>query len=307
MESSKVKCNDYDGKGDVKVFLTKIELVASLKGYDEEKTAQFTASKLSSAAFDVYMRLSDEDKKNFPRLKEELLKEFEKGQLNREEAIHLLANRRREPEESPQTYAYKLLELVKLAYPSFTEGVRKTITKDYFVQGVHPEMQIALKSGATFKDSDVNALANETVRLELAGIKSFGVKKGRSPRDEGEGSDVSIVSEAAINSIAEKVIEKLQIRVPTPSGGAEIDDSRDRVSADVNYASNYTQSGYRGRNFRGRGRFRGSARGRGNQTRKCRSCQSTEHLIRECPTRFCQACGNRGHDQSSTQCPNYQS
>ena len=52
--------------------------------------------------------------------------------------------------------------------------MRKTIAKDYFMRGVHPEMQIALKSGANFSTRDINALADETVRLELAGITSCG-------------------------------------------------------------------------------------------------------------------------------------
>ena len=55
---SKAKCTDYEGKGDVNVFLTKVDLVASIKGHTDEKKAQFVASKLSGPAFDVYMRLS---------------------------------------------------------------------------------------------------------------------------------------------------------------------------------------------------------------------------------------------------------
>ena len=133
MESSKIKC--FDGNGDVKVFLTKVELEASIKGYADEKKAQYVASKLISPAFDVYLRLSVEQKKDFNAIKEELLKEFERGQLNREEAIHILSTRRRQPEESPQTYAYKLMELVKLSYSSFDVASQKTIAKDYFVRG----------------------------------------------------------------------------------------------------------------------------------------------------------------------------
>ena len=157
--AGKVKCDEFNGTTDVKVFLTKVEIVASIKGYEGEKKAQFLASKLLEPAFDIYMRLSDDDRKSFARIKEELLKEFEKGQLNREEAIHLLSSRQRQPEESAQTFAYKLLELVKLSYPTFPIDQQKTIAKDYFTRGVHPDMQIALKSWTMFKDSNINALA----------------------------------------------------------------------------------------------------------------------------------------------------
>ena len=65
---SKAKCAEFDGKGDVNIFLTKVELVASIKGHANEKKAQFVASKLSGPAFDVYMRLSDDDKKDFDKI-----------------------------------------------------------------------------------------------------------------------------------------------------------------------------------------------------------------------------------------------
>ena len=115
--------------------------------------AQYAAGKLVPPAFDVYLRLSDDDKKDFGKLKEELSKEFERGQLNRDEAIHLLSSRRRKPEESPQTFAYKLMELVRLSYPTFAVASQKTIAKDYFIRGVHPEMQTALKSSTTFANT----------------------------------------------------------------------------------------------------------------------------------------------------------
>ena len=53
----------FDGTGDVKAFITKVELVASIKGHTDEKLAAALASKLEGAALDLYMRLSDDDKK----------------------------------------------------------------------------------------------------------------------------------------------------------------------------------------------------------------------------------------------------
>ena len=84
------------------------------------------------------MRLSAGDKKSVERIQEELLKEFEQGNQNREAAIFELNNRKREKDESPQAFSFKLLQLIKLAHPSFQDEVRKTIAKGYFVRGVHP-------------------------------------------------------------------------------------------------------------------------------------------------------------------------
>ena len=113
MELSKKVKIVFDGSTDVKTFLTKVELETSLKDYVDEKKANFLASRLVGPAFDVYMRLSDEHKKDFEQIKAELKKEFERGKLNREEALHVLQTRVQGSKESPQTFAHKLLELVQ--------------------------------------------------------------------------------------------------------------------------------------------------------------------------------------------------
>ena len=32
----------------------------------------------------------------------------------------------------------------------------------------------------------------------------------------------------------------------------------------------------------------------------------TDHMFRQCPDRFCQSCGNKGHDGWDRECPKYQ-
>ena len=108
--NSKIK--SFDGTGNVKVFLEKVSIHSSLKGYENEECSQNIASRLEGRAFDVYMRLGNEDKKNPDKIKEELLKEFERGKQDRELAIHELINRMRNTDESVQTFAYKIQELV---------------------------------------------------------------------------------------------------------------------------------------------------------------------------------------------------
>ena len=164
-----------DGSEDVKVFVEKVSLHSALKGYDGEKAAQNLASKVEGRAFDICMRLSSEDRKNPEKLKSKLLKEFETGNADREEAIVVLGNRKRHPDESPQTFAYKVTELVHLAYPLFEENTAKAIAKDYFVRGLHPKMQIALQSLASFAGADIYDLAKETTgRYGTMSPKSLG-------------------------------------------------------------------------------------------------------------------------------------
>ena len=308
MDSNKVKL--YDGKSDVTVFLTRVNLVAGIKDYNGEKKAQFLASTLLPPALDVYMRLSDEDKKDYSKIEEALLKEFRKGQLNREEAIHILSDRKQQRDETPQTFAYKVVELVKLAYPSFADNVRLTIAKDYFLRGIHPDMQVALKSGTNFETSDVHALAVETVRLELAGVKSYSSTKEMA-------SSVNTVEESRpegddiVDAVANKVMEKLQLCTNFNTDG----DGSSQSASGANFVGTPPYRG-RGNSRRNRGRNRGDGQNRFSgqqrqqqqqqQQKRCRACKATGHLVRECPQRFCQSCGQRGHDGWSDQCPNYE-
>ena len=50
------------------------------------------------------------------------------------------------PGESPLTYAHKVKELVKLAYPSFPDATRLSIAKDYFVRGSIHRYAIGIKN-----------------------------------------------------------------------------------------------------------------------------------------------------------------
>ena len=279
----------YDGSSDVRKFVTKTELEASLKSHDGEKKAQYIASKLVGPAMDVYLRMSDDDKKDPEELKAELLKEFERGQLNREEAISELDSRKRLADESAETFVYKVIELVKLAYPSFAAAARNSLAKDYFVRGLSSDLQVALKSVAGYAALDAKATAKEAVRLELAGV----------------GGKKSSAGETEVNS-CDDMVEKIADRVLQKLGDAKISDSDDSNATCVGNVR-YQRRNNRGNGNRSRGRGRGNQNASQHQTpRACRSCKSTSHLIRDCPQRFCQACGGRGHDQSSQTCPNYQ-
>jgi len=141
---SKAKC--FDGSGDVKVFIEKVSIHSALKGYDGEKAAQNLASKLEGRAFDIYMWLSSEDRKNPEKIKSELFKEFETRNEDREEAIVVLTNRKRHPDESPQTFAHKVTELVHLAYPSFDETTTKNRCQGLLHQGITPKNANRIKN-----------------------------------------------------------------------------------------------------------------------------------------------------------------
>ena len=283
------KIKSYDGSGEVKVFLEKISLHSALKGFEGEKAALYLASKLEGRAFDIYRRLSPEEKKNEGKIRAELLKEFERGHQDREQAIYALESRNRKEDESAHTYAYHILELVKLAYPTFQEDAVKTIAKDYYIRGLHPKMQVALKSLPGFDKTSINELATETTRLQIAGIQSIGINK--------TSSCMSVESPAIIDSIADKVMEKLK---ECSFSSQEDGGSTEATGATLSVEKLYKQRGQRG--FFSRRQKPNYPQ----RTKSCRSCKSKDHLFRSCPTRFCQACGGRGHDAWNPSCPTYQ-
>ena len=89
-------------------------------------------------------------------IKAELSKEFERRQQDRQRALYELSHRTLQADESDETFAHKLIELVKLAYSSFEDTVQKAKAKDYFVKGLHQDMQVV------FFSSDNNLLAADT-------------------------------------------------------------------------------------------------------------------------------------------------
>ena len=102
------KIDIYTGLTDVKKFLTKCELHCTLKGYVDEKKAVFIAKLLDDAAFDVYMTLSDDDKKDPVKIKDALVNNFERATKNREVAVERLSQRKRLPNEAAEVFSYKI-------------------------------------------------------------------------------------------------------------------------------------------------------------------------------------------------------
>ena len=172
---------------------------------------------------------------------------------------------------------------------SFADNIRLSLAKDYFVRGLSSQLQLAIKSERGYDAMDVKAVAKEAVRLELAGV--------------GNKTAAGVVATAhscddMVDAVAEKVIEKL-------AGANFLPGHPSSEQNETNAVSGVDRQN-RNRGYRGRSRGRASGNNRNHSARKCRCCLSSEHLIKDCPTRFCQACGGRGHDQYSSSCPNFQ-
>ena len=149
----------------------------------------FIAGRLEDAALDIYMGMSEDDQKDPENVTAALLNNFDLAQQNREIAVEELMHRKRLPEEKIEVFAYKILELTKYAYPKFNDATKGAIAKDYFVKGLHADLQKELRKLSDYDEKTLTQLTEMTTYLEIAGINSNASK----PKSESVG-EISSVS-----------------------------------------------------------------------------------------------------------------
>ena len=191
---------------------------------------------------------------------------------------------------------------MKLSYTTFEETVRTSIVEDYFVRGLDTKLQIALKTGKDFSTSDIKSLASEAVRLEIAGVSNKQIKVDTV-------NEIGIGKEEWVNVVAEKVFEKVKgLNIASNSYTEHSDNEVNASYVNNKFPSDYQVNTNRYRNSNSRyqaGKWNNRVP-KGDSLRRCRSCNRTEHFVRSCPKRYCQACGEQGHDQSDRNCKKFQ-
>ena len=94
------------------MFIVKMEMHIKLKKLEDEDATLLLASRLEDNAFDVYLQLSTNNRKDIARIKLELCKQYESGNRNREDTLYLLASYQRNEVETAPDFAYRISELV---------------------------------------------------------------------------------------------------------------------------------------------------------------------------------------------------
>ena len=193
---------------------------------------------------------SEGDRKYIDKVKIELLSEYEVGRMDREKEVVEFTNRARLSNEPAKIYAYKLPQLASLAYPDFNNAAMGLIIKDAYVRGLHPSLQLELKSLEKFATANVKDLVQETNRLELAGLRPSSSIRLKDyinvvePTNDGNSAPRSIttVDEELIQTISDAVVTKLKCesvhfvrnqpnvdRVPTGNSQyRKLEDTRDK-------------------------------------------------------------------------------
>ena len=136
-------------------------------------------------------------------------------------------------------------------------------------------MQIALTTLPSFAEADINTLAMETTRLQVAGIETF----SSNTVDKAKECMAVASTESMVDTTVDKVIEKLRnifFHTSTDKNGG-------------NDSANFVGYQMRGGKGRGRGNFhhqrKGNPRNPGSfqSERKCRACESADHFYQQCP------------------------
>ena len=99
-------------------------------------------------------------------------KQYERENREREEALQLLASVQYRQQDIAKDLAFRIGMLVKLTNPTIENASQQLHVKNAFVRGLHPEIQMKVKTLENFAALDMNLLLDHTVRLEVAGMKS---------------------------------------------------------------------------------------------------------------------------------------
>ena len=245
------KVESFTGREDVKKFITKCDLHCNIKGYDGEKKAAFIAGRLEEPAFDVYMALSEEDKKDPEKIKTALLGSFDNAKQNREVALEELRHRRRLGEEKPEVFAHKLLELCKYA-----DDARKSLAKDHYVKGLGVELQKELRKTMDFEDKSLDDLVKLTTYFEIADTNA---STSSEPRRE-EIATVASYGSANAESRFESRLDRLCTLMERSLNMGEEEEREEDLDDRMNFVASRGSTRNPSNNFRRRNFNRGGGR-----------------------------------------------
>lgn len=195
----------FDGVGDVERFLDHFDVVAKANNWNQEVQALQLPTALTKAAFDVYRRLSPEERGSISRLKAVLMKEFGAAALESDYAL-LFVSRRRQVGESLSDFGEALKSLGRKAYPTFTDQQLEKLCQTHFINGGLSEaLRVQLLVGSVEGQESFRDLIARARRLEQVLAPSLVRMVGA---EGGMKSEVQKLTEV-VSALAEKV-EALQ-------------------------------------------------------------------------------------------------
>lgn len=286
----------FAGNGNLTLWLKKVEVWATLKGYTGEKKACALAARLDGPAFESFARMDEGDQKDPDKVAAHLKREFVRGERDRDVAMTELGERKWRERESAAAFAHDVMRLTTLAYPDFPQEARETIQRDNFIKGLTPAMRVAIRSEKANATKTVQDLAEEVTRLEIAGVSrapstSARVAQTAAVKDDKETTDL-------VERITELVESKIRFE---ESEQAPVQ----RVQAPQHFTKRNRRRPSYGSNGRdGRWEDRGRDYRRRPKNGSCYICGDQDHFQFDCPYKDkCHRCWKPGHQARECRAP----
>lgn len=166
-------CKPFNGSGDVYEFFECFEIVKTVSEWSDAKAALMIVLYLRGNARQRYDMLSADDKKDYKKVKEHLIKQCGKDAIF---YLNEFYNRKLMPGEGPKDYGLELAELLERALPNLTyETIRGPILKTQLMNNLPPKVRGLVNFTKTVNWDDLlNALDssyNELLQEESAGLQ----------------------------------------------------------------------------------------------------------------------------------------
>lgn len=145
ISESRLELDTYDGSSSWNQYVKQFEMVAEYNRYSEEEKVVVLVSSLRGSARVILQNLSDEELRDFRKVKEEL--DFSFGEEHFSQISYSKFHNRKQGEnEGLVSFALDLKRLVRLAYSGCNEETKDQVTCQQFISGiVDSEVRIILR------------------------------------------------------------------------------------------------------------------------------------------------------------------
>ena len=165
----------YDGLEDWEEYLSQFEILADINKWDDNAKGLYLASSLTGAARSILSDLTQDERRNYSRLKLVLSRKFDsayKAEMYRAK----LQSRFRQTSESISEFASSIMKLTRQAYPKADLQLLDTLAVDYFIDALE-DSDIRLRLRQSQPESITQA---ETLAIRLETFKNADRFKHRS-------------------------------------------------------------------------------------------------------------------------------
>lgn len=163
--SSNVKMRPvkYDGLEDWEEYLSLFEILADINKWDDNAKGLYLASSLTGAARSILSDLTQDERRNYSRLKLVLSRKF--GSAYKAEMYRAkLQSRFRQTSESISEFASSIMKLTRQAYPKADLQLLDTLAVDYFIDALEDsDIRLRLRQSQPESITQAETLA---IRLE---------------------------------------------------------------------------------------------------------------------------------------------